>query len=154
MPSQGLIHHQAGIGVPSHQQAIGGGRAVVEGIKIHLAVGLLLIKGLDGPGHGGDRDGGVDARGLGHQQQVQPVMGGPGTQLGQPAPQQPSEPRVGGQRNQRRRCGGLAPPVGIEEVQGGHHASASFPGCMQGRGKTVRKGVRGGNERAPGLAFR
>jgi hypothetical protein len=55
----------------------------VEGLEVHLAVGFFLMEGLDGPGDGGDRDGGVDARGLGHQQQVQGVMGGSGTQLGQ-----------------------------------------------------------------------
>jgi hypothetical protein len=76
-------------------------------------------------------------------------MGGSGTRLGEPASQERGDPGVGGQRNQRRRCGGLAPPVGIKEIQRGQHAPAPFPGRMQGRGKTVRKGVRGGNGAGP-----
>jgi hypothetical protein len=72
-----------------------------------------------------------------------------GTQLREPAPQERGHSGICGQRNQRRRCRGLAPPVGIEKVQGGHDAPAPFAGRVQGRSKTVRKSVRRGNGAGP-----
>lgn len=139
--------------MPDFQQAVGGGRAIVEGVEVHIAVDLLLVERLDGAGDGGKRDTGVDALGLGHQQQVQGIMRCSWTQFGKTAPQERGDPGVRSQRNQRGRCRGLLLPVGIEEVQRGHDAPTPFAGYMQGCGKTLRKWVRGGNGARPRVDF-